>query len=57
MMQKGVPRKMERGGGENKRTKQTKGRHVQNTFPLISRKTLKNNVTLRNNYLVFAITQ
>lgn len=57
MMQKGVPRKMERGGGENKRQNKTKGRHVQNTFPLKSRNTLKNNVTLRNNYLVFAITQ
>lgn len=58
MMQKGVPRKMEReGGGENKRQNKTKGRHVQNTFPLKSRKTLKNNVTLRNKYLVFAITQ
>lgn len=58
MMQKGVPRKME-GGGEKKNKKQnkTKGRHVQNTFPLKSRNTLKNNVTLRNNYLVFAITQ
>lgn len=55
MMQKGVPRKME--GGGNKRQNKTKGRHVQNTFPLKSRKTLKNNVTLRNNYLVFAITQ
>lgn len=55
MMQKGVPRKME--GGGDKRQNKTKGRHVQNTFPLISRKTLKNNVTLRNNYLVFAITQ
>lgn len=59
MMQKGVPRKMEGvgGGGENKRQNKTKGRHVQNTFPLKSRNTLKNNVTLRNNYLVFAITQ
>lgn len=57
MMQKGVPRKMEGGGRGNKRQNKTKGRHVQNTFPLKSRNTLKNNVTLRNNYLVFAITQ
>lgn len=55
-MQKGVPRKME-GGGRKRIKNKTKGRHVQYTFHLKSRKTLINNVTLRNNYLVFAIIQ